>query len=48
MVIRSHVTFVRMTRRTLHIGGTRNSTLLVWVEDVVLRLYGYMAGVSAV
>ena len=48
MVFRSYVTFVRMTLRTLHIGGTRNSTLLVWVEDVVLRLYGYMAGVSAV
>jgi hypothetical protein len=31
--------------RVLHVGG---STFLVWVEDVVLRLHGHMARVSAV
>jgi hypothetical protein len=30
------------------VGGTRGSTLLVRVEDVVLRLHGHMARVSAV
>jgi hypothetical protein len=34
--------------RVLHVGGTRGSTLLVRVEDVVLRLHGHMARVSAV
>ena len=34
--------------RVLHVGGTRGSTLLVRVEDVVLRLDGHMARVSAV
>ena len=34
--------------RVLHIGDTRGSTLLVRVEDVVLRLHGHMARVSAV
>jgi hypothetical protein len=31
-----------------HVGGSRGSTLLVRVEDVVLRLHGHMARVSAV
>src|SRR6266436_1979386 len=34
--------------RVLHVGGTRGSTLVVRVEDVVLRLHGHMARVSAV
>jgi hypothetical protein len=34
--------------RVLHVGGTRGSTLLVRVEDVVLRLHGHMARVSAI
>jgi hypothetical protein len=34
--------------RVLHVGGTRGSTLLVRVEDVVLRLHGQMARVSAI
>jgi hypothetical protein len=34
--------------RVVHVGGTRGSTLLVRVEDVVLRLHGHMARVSAV
>jgi len=29
-------------------SGTRGSTLLVGVEDVVLRLHGHMARVSAI
>jgi hypothetical protein len=35
-------------RGLLNVGGTRGSTLLVRVEDVVLRLHGRMARVSAV
>ena len=35
-------------RRVLDVGGRRGSTLLVRVEDVVLRLHGRMARVSAV
>jgi hypothetical protein len=31
-----------------HVVGRRGSTLLVRVEDVVLRLHGHMAHVSAV
>ena len=35
-------------RGVLDAGGMRGSTLLVRVEDVVLRLHGHMAHVSAV
>ena len=35
-------------RGVLDVGGTRGSTLLVRVENVVLRLHGHMACVSAV
>lgn len=34
--------------RPLNIGGKRGSSLLVGVENVVLRLHGSMARVSAV
>src|SRR5260370_34891148 len=35
-------TATRGEGRVLHVGGTRGSTLLVRVEDVVLRLHGHM------
>jgi hypothetical protein len=44
----SKITMDRGEGRVLHVRGTRGSTLLIRVEDVVLRLYGHMASVSAI